>query len=101
MTSELTRAMTLILIALSNEGQHGYLIMQAIAGWGLYYVGPGTLYRSLGNLLERGFITEQRRHADDDVRRRYYRITEQGRMAVQAELGRIETLLRVAREAGL
>jgi DNA-binding PadR family transcriptional regulator len=67
-------------------------------------LGPGTLYRSVGQLLERGWIRESEERPDpelDDERRRYYRLTDLGRRAAMAEVERLEGLVRTARRKGL
>jgi DNA-binding PadR family transcriptional regulator len=67
-------------------------------------LGPGTLYRSVGQLLERGWIREADERPDpelDDERRRYYRLTDLGRRAALAEVERLEGLVRTARRKGL
>ena len=90
-----------ILLALSGEERHGYAIMQEIARQtsGHYKLGPGTLYDNLQKLLNAGMIEEstKRGAADDDPRRRYYRLTRFGRKALAAEVHRLEAVVRTAR----
>ena len=65
---------------------------------------PGTLYGSIKRMLEEGLIVELDERPDpdeDDERRRYYRLTPDGRDAAQAEADRLTTLLRQARAVGL
>lgn len=97
-TFELTPAMTLILLVLSNEAKHGYAIMTDIVSMsnGLHRVGPGTLYRSIGQLLKHGMIHEDEIDSDGDERRKHYRITEHGKRALALELIRLERLLRMS-----
>jgi len=67
-------------------------------------LGPGTLYGSIKRLLADGLIEELHERpdaADDDVRRRYYRITRLGRKAAIEESARLAALLRHARAMGL
>ena len=95
-----------ILVALADADRHGYAIMQEIAArtGGAVRLGPGTLYGSIKRMLHDGFIEEldeRRDPAHDDVRRRYYRITPQGRKVAREEIGRLATLVRHARAAGL
>jgi len=80
--------------------------MQEIAArtGGAVRLGPGTLYGSIKRMLHDGLIEEldeRRDPAPDDVRRRYYRITPQGRKVAREEIGRLATLVRHARAAGL
>jgi DNA-binding PadR family transcriptional regulator len=95
-----------ILVALAGEDRHGYAIMQDVAARtnGALKLSPGTLYGSIRRMLDEGFIVElgdRERPADDDERRRYYRITPFGRAVAQAESARLTKLLRQARAAGL
>jgi DNA-binding PadR family transcriptional regulator len=93
-----------ILVALADGERHGYAIMQDVAGRtdGAVRLGPGTLYGSIKRMLHDGLIEElDERPGDDDVRRRYYRITPHGRRVAREELGRLAALVRHARAAGL
>ncbi len=73
-----------ILRALADgEERHGYAIMQAVEEHtgGRVILGPGTLYRAIGHLLENGLIVQTDRRPDpavEDARRRYYRLTTRG-----------------------
>jgi DNA-binding PadR family transcriptional regulator len=89
-----------ILLALSSEDRHGYGIMQEIArqSEGQYKPGPGTLYDNLQELLNLSLLEEiERRRAEDDERRRYYRLTRLGRRVLAAEVERLEGVLRTAK----
>jgi DNA-binding PadR family transcriptional regulator len=89
-----------ILLALSSEDRHGYGIMQEIArqSEGKYKPGPGTLYDNLQKLLNQSMLEEvERRHTDDDERRRYYRLTRFGRRVLAAEVERLESVVRAAK----
>lgn len=95
-----------ILLALINGEQHGYGIMREIERFtgGQMKIGPGTLYRSIRQMLDIGLIEESDERPDpelDDERRRYYRLTETGRRVTQAEVSRLQTLVRVAYGRGL
>jgi DNA-binding PadR family transcriptional regulator len=102
----LTPAVLEILLALAEEDLHGYAIMREVERRtdGQTRLGPGTLYRSVGQLLERGWIREADERPDpklDDERRRYYRLTDLGRRAATAEVERLEGLVRTAHRKGL
>lgn len=102
----LTPAALHILLALAVGERHGYGIMQEITQLtgGMFALGPGTLYRSIKQMLEQGLIAEAEMRADpalDDERRRYYRLTGKGERALRAELSRLDALVRVARNHGL
>lgn len=91
----------LMLLALVDGDRHAYGIKKDLAARGDYRdVGPGTLYRSIAQLLEAGLIQDSgRRPATplDDERRRYFALTALGRRVVVAEAERLEQLVRSAR----
>ena len=102
----LTPAMLDIVLALGDEELHGYAIMQEVRRRtdGRRLLPPGTLYRSLRQMQERGLVEESEERPDpdpDDQRRRYYKLTELGRRVAVAEVGRLEGLVRAARSKGL
>jgi DNA-binding PadR family transcriptional regulator len=85
---------------------HGYAIMQEVRRrtGGRRRLAPGTLYRSLRQMQERGLVTEAEERPDadlDDERRRYYRLTDLGRRVAVAEVERLEGVVRAARSKGL
>lgn len=98
----LTPAVFHILLSLVGGDYHGYGIMREVNGYteGKSRLGPGTLYRSIKQMLAQGLIIEWDERPDparDDQRRRYYRITDFGRCVLTAETERLEHVLRVAR----
>lgn len=95
-----------ILVAVADRERHGYAIMQDVAArtQGQLKLSPGTLYGSIKRMLEAGLIEEvnaPRTAHNEDVRRRYYRITAQGRKTALAESERLASLLSQARASGL
>jgi DNA-binding PadR family transcriptional regulator len=93
-----------ILIALADRPLHGYGIMLDIAerSGGKLKLSPGTLYGSIKQMLEDGWIEEVAvRPAVDDDRRRYYRLTREGREAARQEMARMSALLNHARLTSL
>jgi DNA-binding PadR family transcriptional regulator len=95
-----------ILLALAGGERHGYAIMQEVEAntAGQFRLGPGTLYRSIKELLATHLIEESGDRPDpalDDERRRYYRLTGLGRQVVQAEAQRLARLVREAQQKGL
>jgi DNA-binding PadR family transcriptional regulator len=89
-----------ILLCLAGEDLHGYGIMQEIArqSQGKYNLGPGTLYDNLQKLIQREWVKELGRRADDeDPRRRYYRLTRVGQGVLEAEITRLAEVVREAR----
>ncbi len=98
----LTPAVFHILLALVDSDRHGYSIMQEVNSFtaGKLRLGPGTLYRSIKQMLAEGLIIEWDERPDpaiDDQRRRYYRLTGFGRCVLNAETERLERILQVAR----
>jgi len=94
-----------ILVALGREDLHGYALMREVVerSDGRLSPGTGSLYAALQRLMEEGLLIESPRRpgADDDARRRYYRITQAGRAAVAEEAARMDRLLADARAHGL
>ncbi len=97
----LTPAVLHILLALFTRERHGYGIMKQVRAdsQGKVKMGPGTLYGSLGRMLEAGLICESDKKIDsdlDDERRVYYKITGLGQKALAAELERYREVVAVA-----
>ena len=97
----LTPAVLHILLALSTGERHGYGIMKQVEvdSQGKVKMGPGTLYGSMGRMMEAGLIRESEKRVDlemDDERRIYYKITGEGQAALGAELERYRGVVAVA-----
>jgi DNA-binding PadR family transcriptional regulator len=102
----LTPAVLHILLALSNGERHGYGIMKQVASesQGKVKMGPGTLYGSIGRMIEAGLIRESERKVDpelDDERRVYYKMTALGEATLAAELERYREVLAIAKKKQL
>ena len=102
----LTPAVLHILLALSTRERHGYGIMKQVEAdsQGKVNMGPGTLYGSLGRMIDAGLIRESDKKVDpemDDERRVYYKITAVGRKALAAELERYREVVAVAKSKTL
>ena len=102
----LTPAVLHILLALSTKERHGYGIMKQVESDSQRRVnmGPGTLYGSLGRMIEAGLIRESDKRIDtelDDERRIYYKITALGKNLLTAELDRYREVVEVARQKRL
>jgi DNA-binding PadR family transcriptional regulator len=96
----------LLLVSLAAGERHGYALKKDILARtaGKVRPGPATLYRAIGELVDRRWIEEsERRPAPelDDARRRYYRVTDEGRRALLAEARRLESLVDAARVAAV
>ncbi len=92
-----------ILLALNEQDRHGYGIMKVVNQQlrRRALLGPGTLYRTLKELREEGLIDHASAPVDADPRRRYYRITPQGRRAAHLEATRMAAWVDVARAGRL
>lgn len=102
----LTPAVLHILLALSARERHGYGIMKQVEeeSQGKVRMGPGTLYGSLGRMIDAGLIRESDRKVDpemDDERRVYYTITALGKKALADELERYDDVVTLARRKTL
>lgn len=80
-----------VLLALSDGEAHGYAIMGDVQTRtrGAVRIGPGSLYYTLGRLVDAEMIEETDGASDDDPedeRRRYYRLTPYGRDILVSEL---------------
>lgn len=90
-----------ILLSLGEGERHGYALKREISRrtGGKLNLGPGVLYGSINKMMELGLIEESDDRPDphlDDERRRYYRITNYGRKAAQAEAARMRQLTQLA-----
>jgi DNA-binding PadR family transcriptional regulator len=102
----LTPAVLHILLALATQERHGYGIMKQVEldSQGKVKMGPGTLYGSLGRMIDAGLIRESAKKIDpkmDDERRVYYKITAVGQKALAAELERYREVVAVAKQMRL
>ena len=101
----LTPAMFHVLLALAGDDLHGYAILKEVElrTAGEVKLSTGTLYGIIKRLLNDGLIIERRERptANDDERRRYYRLTPQGREVAAAEAQRLEKVVALARSRHL
>ncbi|HTF72222.1 MAG TPA: helix-turn-helix transcriptional regulator [Edaphobacter sp.] len=91
-----------ILLSLADEDRHGYGIMRQVEEQteGRMRLGPATLYGSVRSLLEEKLIDEVEPRGGTktgEERRRYYRLTSEGRKLARSEAERLADMLRVAR----
>lgn len=90
-----------VLVALASKDLHGSAIAEDVLAQtdGKLRLWPATLYRALDELVEEGLVEELRggdRPDGESLRKRYYRVTAEGRRAVAEEARRME---RMAQEA--
>ena len=99
----LTPAVFYILFALAEGEKHGYAIMKEVEdiSGGHFNMGPGTLYTTIQRLLELGLIEETSTSSNSERRRRCYRLSRNGRHVLEAELNRMESLVRSAQRRKL
>jgi DNA-binding PadR family transcriptional regulator len=102
----LTPPMLHTLVALADGDKHGYAIIKEIARRtdGSVRLSAGTLYALIRRAEADGLIVETDERPDialDDERRRYYRLTALGRRVAAAEIERLESIVRMARDKKL
>jgi DNA-binding PadR family transcriptional regulator len=99
MASPLSSIVLHILLALAEGKRHGYAIAEEAAAQsdGAVRLGPATLYGTLQRLLDKGWISTAEAPQGVDERRRYYRLTSAGRLALDAEIRRMDNLVRKVR----
>lgn len=95
----LTPAVFFTLFALAGADLHGYAIMQEVRTLSddSFRMGPATLYTTVQRLLDLDLIEEVAGAKDADSRRRNYRLTVGGRALLDAELTRVDALVRKAK----
>ncbi len=95
-----------ILLALAKGTSHGYAIAKEVERNtdGRTKPSTGSLYLSMEKLHTQALIEEAEPAPDDanqDARRRYFRITSSGRLVARAETERMIRLVNLARERDL
>jgi len=102
----LTSAQFHILLTLAEGQRHGYGIMQEVEArtGGAVELGPGTLYRSIKQLLARGLIVEADDPGADESKagggpKRPYALTPAGRVRTAEEAARLKDLVKWAEDA--
>ena len=90
-----------ILLALAEGERHGWSLVRDVQQRGGFgRIMPGNFYRTLRGMLAEGFIEEspdRPKAADDDERRRYFRLTTLGEQVAVAEARRLEAAVVEAR----
>ena len=96
----LTPAVLQILLSLSAQDRHGLGIAADVKEFtgGRSVLGPGTLYGTIKRMLDTELIQDLDSPGgeDDDPRRRYYRITDLGRRALELETEGLASILGTA-----
>ncbi len=99
----LTQPVLHILLALSDGPRHGYGIAKEASErtQGQVKLGPGTLYGTLGRLVDAGLVAESGADTPADGRRRFYEITPLGREVLSLEAQRLAEVVSLVRAKGL
>jgi len=89
-----------ILLSLSPGPKHGYAIWKNVEDLseGRLHLSTGTLYGAIKRLLDRGWIMRVDDPQPNDTRRerKAYALTDQGRRVLNAEVDRLQKLVKVA-----
>ena len=97
----LTEATFFILLSLAPQPKHGYAMLKEVEtlSQGRVRLSTGTLYGAIKRLLERNWIRRiDEGEAEKGGRpRKAYTLTDHGRRALNAELERLDGLVRTAR----
>jgi DNA-binding PadR family transcriptional regulator len=95
----LTETTLYILLSLAGKPKHGYAILKEVQALseGRITLSTGTLYGALKRLLENGWIQRQESETapNNERPRKVYRLTKIGRRVLQAELGRLNKLVKL------
>src|SRR5256885_4078285 len=80
-----------ILTALASAARHGYGVIQQVTklSAGAVTLQAGTLYAALDRLADEGLVEVDRDEVVDGRTRRYYRLTDDGAAALDAEVERL------------
>lgn len=97
MNEQLSQSEFYILLSLAIKNRHGYEIMKQVEQDSSKKVllGPGTLYGSIKRMLQSNLIEEI---AGDNPRRKYYKLTKNGRKSLSSELERYNDAVELAKK---
>ena len=92
-----------VLTLLGQREMYGYELVEALErdSGGLLAMGQSTVYPLLYNLEGQGHVRAHWRSAPSGRRRKYYRITPQGRRWLEAQRTQWETLVRAMGRLGV
>jgi DNA-binding PadR family transcriptional regulator len=97
----LTEAAFYILLSIAYEPKHGYAILKEVEtlSEGRILFSTGTLYGGLKRFLEGGWIHRVRGKEEECGQRprKAYALTDKGRRILDAEIARLQTLVKTAR----
>jgi DNA-binding PadR family transcriptional regulator len=94
----LSPAVLYVLLAVSSGPKHGYAIMQETGALsnGSFRMGPGTLYSTIQKLVGLELLSEKTDDAAEDSRRRYYELTDGGRILLETDVARMKQAVTMA-----
>ena len=92
-----------VLLALADGPAHGWAIIKRIHELteGTANPSSGSLYLAMVRLEDEALIAKAPAPANEDERRRYYKLTPAGRKSARAESQRLSRLVRYARALDL
>lgn len=92
-----------VLLALATADRHGYGIIKHVAARteGGVELEAGTLYAAIKRMKDDGWIEDAAIDPGADTRRRTYAITDLGQSVLRHESRRLETMVRLARDANI
>lgn len=92
-----------VLTLLERREMYGYELVEALerSTGGLLTMGQSTVYPLLYNLEERGHVTAFWQKASNGRKRKYYRITAEGRAWVEGQLDQWDRLVRALGRLGI
>ncbi|MCZ2815638.1 PadR family transcriptional regulator [Modestobacter sp. VKM Ac-2984] len=95
----LTEPTFFVLAALADQPRHGYGVIGEVQGLsgGRVTLRVGTLYGVLDRLVAEGQVALDREEVHAGRLRRYFRLTDAGRLALETEVARQEANARAAR----
>ena len=99
-TTDLKPRYYYVLLALAHGAHHGLAIARDVRllSAGAVRLWPATLYGTLDDLAERGWIEELAEHpVDESEKKRFYTLTRAGRQILGDETERLATLVKLAR----
>ena len=89
-----------VLLALSEDTRHGLAIARDVQQLsdGAVRLWPATLYGTLDDLVQRGWIQQLNHHsADESAKKHFYSLTRAGRLALRDETARLAGVVKIAR----
>ncbi|MFZ6709385.1 PadR family transcriptional regulator [Undibacterium sp. TC9W] len=88
---------TFYVLLVLTEPLHGYAVMQKVEdiSEGNVVIGPGTLYGAFSTLEKQGLIKK----VGEEERRKYYQLSDKGRLVLAEHIRRLEIMYRNAQVA--